>query len=104
MDTPPTRGPALTHNRYPLGVLLSARLIPLRGSGRSTIYTRRNPGGYRFARSPYPRDLNELAASIVDEATGESPSTEPPPEKDPAAVELGRRGGLKDGKARALPR
>lgn len=48
-----------------------------------------------------PRELNELAASIVDDATGEH---KPEPEddgKDPAAVALGRRGGLKGGKARA---
>lgn len=47
------------------------------------------------------RDLNELAASIVGEAAGESRPVEPKPEKNPAAVELGRRGGLKGGKARA---
>jgi hypothetical protein len=41
-------------------------------------------------------DINQLAAKIVDEATGESPRV-----KDPAAVALGRRGGLKGGKARA---
>lgn len=43
-----------------------------------------------------PEDLNRLAARIVEEATkaGEKP-------KDPLAVELGRRGGLKGGKARA---
>ena len=49
-----------------------------------------------------PRDLNSLAASIVDDATDEAPEPEHvEPEKDPAAVELGRRGGLKGGKARA---
>jgi hypothetical protein len=39
----------------------------------------------------------------VDEAAGQTPP-EPEPErvKDPAAVELGRRGGLKGGKARAV--
>ncbi len=42
-----------------------------------------------------------MAASIVDEATGEAPAVEPPSEKNAAAVELGRRGGLKGGKARA---
>ena len=54
-------------------------------------------------RSRKPRDLNALAASIVDDATDESAvqPTEPEPEKDPAAVALGRRGGLKGGKARA---
>ena len=46
-----------------------------------------------------PTDLNQLAASIVADATGETPPTEDG--KDPAAVALGRRGGLKGGKARA---
>ena len=48
-----------------------------------------------------PRDVNELAAQIVDEATSEKLSSDPDEGKNPAAVELGRRGGLKGGKARA---
>lgn len=51
-----------------------------------------------------PRDVNELAAEIVREATGETPPEAPAPSnegKNPAAVALGRRGGLKGGKARA---
>ncbi|MFZ1177092.1 MAG: hypothetical protein WAO15_12675 [Mycobacterium sp.] len=48
-----------------------------------------------------PRDLNSLAASIVGEATDETPEPEPDDGKDPAAVALGRRGGLKGGRARA---
>lgn len=47
-----------------------------------------------------PADLNRLAASIVDDATAED-KDEPEDGKDPAAVSLGRRGGLKGGKARA---
>lgn len=48
-------------------------------------------------RTRNPRvDLNVLAKSIVDRATGEAPP-KAEPQKDPAAVELGRRGG----KARA---
>jgi hypothetical protein len=46
-----------------------------------------------------PRDLNQLAKSIVDEATGQAEPVEDA--RDPLAVELGRRGGLKGGKARA---
>ena len=46
-------------------------------------------------------DLNQLAKRIVDEATGEEPITPPPPQKNQAAVELGRLGGKKGGKARA---
>jgi hypothetical protein len=51
-----------------------------------------------------PRDPNELAFRIAQEATGEAPACEPEPPEDPvrkAAAELGRRGGLKGGKARA---
>ncbi len=54
--------------------------------------------------SKRPRDLNQLAKRLVDDAT-EDTSARPPdqeqPDKDPAAVELGRRGGKKGGKARA---
>lgn len=48
-----------------------------------------------------PRDINELARSIVDLATDESPLEEVPSDKNPHAVNLGRLGGLKGGKARA---
>ncbi|MCZ7616781.1 MAG: hypothetical protein M5U32_00190 [Myxococcota bacterium] len=44
------------------------------------------------------RDENELAASIVSLVTEVA---EAKPEKNPAAVALGRQGGLKGGKARA---
>lgn len=50
-------------------------------------------------RSRKPADLNRLAAAIVDEATGDAPPVDDG--KDPAAVALGRRGGLRGGKARA---
>lgn len=46
-------------------------------------------------RSRKPTDPNALAASIVQEAT------KPSETKNPAAVALGRLGGLKGGKARA---
>lgn len=54
-----------------------------------------------------PRDPNQLAASIVDDATQEDAeeTVEETPEdtggKNPAAVALGRLGGKKGGKARA---
>ncbi len=48
-----------------------------------------------------PRDLNALAASIVQDATDEDKPEPADDGKDPAAVSLGRRGGLKGGKARA---
>ena len=46
-----------------------------------------------------PADLNKLAASIVEDATNDAP--DPDEGKDPNAVALGRKGGLKGGKARA---
>ena len=49
-----------------------------------------------------PRDTDQLAKNMVDIAAGETDSTEQiPHEKNPAAVALGRLGGLKGGKARA---
>ena len=49
-------------------------------------------------------DPNLTAISIVEAVTGETlvEKPAPPPDgKDPAAVALGRKGGLKGGKARA---
>jgi hypothetical protein len=54
-------------------------------------------------------DPNELAKSIVDQLTGSAPRPSEPadapppsePEKNPAAVALGRLGGKKGGPARA---
>jgi hypothetical protein len=49
-----------------------------------------------------PTDLNALAASIVSDATYEDkPEPAGDAGKDPAAVALGRRGGIKRGRARA---
>ncbi|HEW79576.1 MAG TPA: histone H1 [Phycisphaerales bacterium] len=48
-----------------------------------------------------PRDTNQLAKSIVDLTTGDVEEINPDEGKDPAAVALGRKGGLKGGKARA---
>ena len=50
-----------------------------------------------------PRDPNQLAHRVFLESIGEDPKTEPPivKPKNPAAVALGRLGGLKGGAARA---
>lgn len=53
-----------------------------------------------------PRDANSLAAQIVAMSTGQplpgdKPAPLPDSTKNPAAVALGRLGGLKGGKARA---
>ena len=42
-----------------------------------------------------------MAKHILEQATGEAPKEEPPPEKNAAAVALGRLGGKKGGAARA---
>jgi len=51
-----------------------------------------------------PRDVTQLAYKTLLMAIGEdvepAPAPEPDDGKDPAAVSLGRRGGLKGGKAR----
>jgi hypothetical protein len=48
-----------------------------------------------------PRDPNQLGKLVVDLATGGATEPDHDDGKDPAAVELGRKGGLKGGKARA---
>lgn len=49
-----------------------------------------------------PRDTNKLAKLVVDIATGQSKqAVQKKSEKNPAAVALGRLGGLAGGKARA---
>ena len=53
-------------------------------------------------RSSKPKkDVNQLAASIVQAATGQTEAVPTESGKNPAAVALGRLGGLKGGKARA---
>jgi len=46
-----------------------------------------------------PEDVNEIAYRVFREAVDETPPEEPT--KNPAAVALGRLGGLKGGRARA---
>lgn len=48
-----------------------------------------------------PKDTNQLAKLVADIATGEAENEIPKSTKNPAAVALGRLGGLKGGKARA---
>ena len=59
----------------------------------------------RSSKPKRPRDQNQLAKLIVDISVGEAEEPKKPePDdtgKDPAAVALGRKGGLKGGKARA---
>ena len=57
------------------------------------------------SRKPRLPDPNQFAARVLEQITGETIlPAEPAPVpdgKDPAAVALGRKGGLKGGKARA---
>ena len=54
------------------------------------------------SRKPEP-DTNEIAASIVAQVSGQAPLSSPEAQdkRNPAAVALGRLGGLKGGTARA---
>ncbi len=53
----------------------------------------------RSSSQKRPKDINQLAAAIVAESTGER---EKPKKKNPAAVALGKLGGAEGGLARAL--
>jgi hypothetical protein len=55
----------------------------------------------RLRKAKRLRDANQLAKLVVDLATGEAASSAVANGKNPAAVALGRLGGLKGGKARA---
>jgi hypothetical protein len=63
----------------------------------------------RSSKKSMPRDISQLARAIVEAATGESLTEQPPQEepakerrkKNPAAVALGKLGGPKGGAARA---
>jgi hypothetical protein len=48
-----------------------------------------------------PRDPIQLARQVFLESIGEAPRTAPPVKKNPAAVALGRKGGI--ARAAALP-
>jgi hypothetical protein len=57
--------------------------------------------GKRMTKPKRPRDTNQLAHMIAQLATGELDDVKTEDGKDPAAVALGRKGGLKGGHARA---
>ena len=54
----------------------------------------------RSSRKQGPEDVNERAYRVFQDAVGENPPDQHS-EKDPAAIVLGRKGGMKGGKARA---
>lgn len=56
---------------------------------------------YMAKKIKLPADVNKRARAIVDIATGEIEDTPKEDTKNQSAVELGRLGGLKGGKARA---
>jgi len=46
-------------------------------------------------------DVNQMASNLIDAIAGDLPAEQPDIGKNPAAVALGRLGGLKGGDARA---
>jgi hypothetical protein len=57
-----------------------------------------------MSKAKNPRDVNQIAFRTLQIVTGEIPNDvapAPPPEKNPAAVALGKLGASKGGKARA---
>jgi hypothetical protein len=78
-------------------VLAGTKLAHSRGSERAgPCYDDAMP-----KRPRRPRDPNELAFQVFQEAIGERPREDPDTGKNPAAVALGKLGGTKGGKARA---
>jgi hypothetical protein len=53
-----------------------------------------------MATRPKNLDLSQLAKRIVDEAAGDEPQPEPPPEKSAKAVRAGTLGGKVGGRRR----
>ena len=89
--------PGLAHKRSETGVWVSLKYDPVDSSSKSPLAS---PMPDRSRKRP--RDINQLAATIVAIATGSA--TEKPDfttGKNPAAVALGRLGGKRGGKARA---
>jgi hypothetical protein len=69
-------------------------------AGLTVLFAWRTSEGMQ-KRSRMPRDTNQLAHKVLQIAIGEDIEAEKPDDgKDPAAVALGRKGGLKGGKAR----
>ena len=52
-------------------------------------------------RSSKQKDTQQLARSVLDAIVPDAESKQENPKKNPAAVALGRLGGMKGGKARA---
>lgn len=55
----------------------------------------------RSSKSPKQKDPQQLARAVLDAIVPDAEPKEVKPEKNPAAVALGRLGGLKGGNARA---
>ena len=55
----------------------------------------------RSSKKPPAKDVNQIAAEILAAAIGQPSEETAKGEKNPAAVALGRLGGLKGGKERA---
>ena len=71
------------------------RLAPLHPFWHHETMPKRS--GKRKAKKPGRRDVNQMARAVMDRI---EQIAEENPGKDPAAVALGRKGGLKGGRAR----
>jgi len=60
---------------------------------------RKRSGTIAYLPTKHNRDINQIAAAVIDRTLELAEGT--PKRKNAAAVALGRRGGLKGGKARA---
>lgn len=93
----------------PRGKPETARLAPFIDEARERIEGRGVPVRLVYVddEPKRPRGVNQLVRQTVDDGTEQDRASDNGmPEKDPSAVELGRGGGLKGGKAGAekLPR
>jgi hypothetical protein len=97
LKSAPTESPAMRRSAYAT-LLTSLRRSTTTWTGRSLV---RDCDSVPNRSSKRPRDPNQLAKLIADIATGEVELPKTDEGKDPAAVALGRKGGLKGGRARA---
>jgi hypothetical protein len=81
---------------------MAKNAVPIRSSIDTAVMATLSHRMTEAKRPSRPRDPNQLAKLIADIATGETPDRLVTDDgRDLAAVLLGRRGGLKGGKARA---
>jgi len=94
-----TAAPKVTHTRFAHGHVARAVGCAL-GQNAFAVSTAYHAPMPERSPSP-PPDPDQPKTPSVDDSTADAPEEPPAREKNAAAVELGRLGGLKGGKARA---